>query len=68
MAKECIEHVNDKKEGMKYNKGSYGASMHGPILTTLNVLSTLWACFSLVCIIKKAINFMKERYMYKRGP
>ena len=46
-AKECIEHVSDKEEGIEDNKGSYGASMHGSTLTTLNVLITLWA---LICV------------------
>ena len=40
---EFIEHVNDKEEeGMEYNRGSYGTSMHGCTLTTLNVLMALW--------------------------
>jgi hypothetical protein len=46
-AEEYIEHVSDKEEGMEDNKGSYGASMHGSTLTTLNVLITLWA---LICV------------------
>ena len=46
-AKECIEHVKDKEEGMDDDRGSYGAPMHGFTLTTLNVLVTLWA---LICV------------------
>ena len=28
-AKECIEHVSDREEGMEDGKGSYANSMHG---------------------------------------
>ena len=33
--KECIEYISDKKEeeGMKDDRGSYGASMHGSTLS-----------------------------------
>jgi hypothetical protein len=41
--KECIEHVSDKEEeGMEDDRDSYGTSMHGCTLTTLNVLIALW--------------------------
>ena len=47
-AKKCIEHVSDKEvERIKDDRGSYGASMHGSTLTTLNVLITLW---TLICV------------------
>ena len=42
-ARECIEHVRDKEEGMEDNRGSYGASMHGSTLIAFNVFITLWA-------------------------
>ena len=44
MVKEGVEHVSHKEEeeGMKDDRGSYKASMHGSTLTTLNVLITLW--------------------------
>ena len=47
-AKECIEHVSDKKEkGMEDDRGSYKVSMHGSTFTALNVLIALW---TLICV------------------
>ena len=43
----CIEHVSDKKEGTEDNIGSYGASIYGSTITTLNALITLW---TLICV------------------
>jgi hypothetical protein len=41
-SEECIEYGYDKEEGMKDNRRSYGVTMHGFTLSTLNMLITLW--------------------------
>ena len=37
-ARQCIEYVSDKEEGVEDNRGSYWAFMDGSTWTTLNVL------------------------------
>lgn len=61
--KEGIEHVSDKEEeeGMEDNKGSSGASMHSSILTTLNVLITMWTLIW-------AINFLLYYHLCPKNP
>jgi hypothetical protein len=41
-ANNCIEHVREKEDEIEDDRGSYGTSMHGSTLTTMNVLITLW--------------------------
>ena len=55
-AKVGIKHISDKEEdeGIKDDKGSYEASIHGSTLTTLNVLITLW---TLICVSNFLLYF-----------